>query len=198
MLEGKDPLNITLPAARSHQPSDYDPSLSATETSPYVRPDTDGQAGAGDASDDKQMAPPESAEKLASAAENVATDSLELTLNSADNAESTDTPLAADGNADSEAENEDSSDANATEESQENPVHAAIRKRLATEEMSDSKRAALEAVLPQPKAKSVRAIDVRLQFDPDSCVVPRNSNSWIGVNFRTNSASIRGMSLSES
>lgn len=70
-----------------------------------------------------------------------------------------------------------------------------IRRQLATEEMSDEKRETLESVLPQESAEPVRAVDVRLKYDTDACVVPRNSNSWIGVMFRNDSTAIRGTSL---
>jgi len=179
MLEGKDPLSISIPAARSHQPSDYDRSLSATETSPYVRPDSDESEPNSDDSSGELIG----AEEIATN-ENSAETQSELTPDESEERED-------------EKNTDDEDNENAAEPDGENAVHAAIRRRLATEEMSDEKRAALESVLPQPSAKSVRAIDVRLQFDPASCVVPRNSNSWIGVMFRRNSATIRGASLTD-
>jgi len=76
-------------------------------------------------------------------------------------------------------------------------VHDEIRHQLATETMSDEKRAMLESLLPQEAPKAVRAVNVLLQFDTRNCVVPRNSNSFIGVMFRPESRAIRGSSLTD-
>lgn len=72
-----------------------------------------------------------------------------------------------------------------------------IRYQLATEEMSDKKRAIMESLLPKEKPKAIRAVNVILEFDSKNCVVPRNSNSLIGVMFRSESEAIRGSSLND-
>lgn len=76
-------------------------------------------------------------------------------------------------------------------------VHDEIRHQLATEQMSDEKRAMMESLLPKEKPKAVRAVNVILKFDTNNCVVPRNSNSLIGVMFRHESQAIRGSSLND-
>jgi len=76
-------------------------------------------------------------------------------------------------------------------------VEDEIRHQLATEEMSEKKRAMLESLLTKEKPKAVRAVNVILEFDTDNCIVPRNSNSLIGVMFRHESQAIRGSSLND-
>lgn len=162
---GEDPSKIKDNAARSKRPANYDVTLSATTTSPYLRPDSDIVA----------------AEK-AGLSEEELQELMKKAMKIDDVAEEEDEFM----NAPSELEGQE----NYT-------VDDEIRHQLATEEMSDEKRAMLQALLPKEKPEPVRAVNVTLQFDSRSCVVPRNSNSLIGVMFRHESEAIRGNSLND-
>ncbi len=162
---GEDPTKIKDNAARSQRPANYNVTLSASTTSPYIRPDSDEVAAkkAGLSEEELQILM-----KKAMAAGDVVKEEEEIYVPNID--------LDGDGNY---------------------TVHDEIRLQLATEEMSDEKREMLEALLPKDKPEPVRAVNVTLKFDTKSCVVPRNSNSLIGVMFRHKSQAIRGRSLND-
>lgn len=175
IAEGRDPTKIRMNAARSQKPAGYDDSLASATTSPYVTPDSD---------------------QLNSDEQGGEVTQIVIISIDADGAESTQ----ADASSTAAIIAEDAGgegDENSEEEEYVYTVSDEIRHQLATEEMSEEKRETLESVLPQKKPKPVRAIDVRMKFDSRACVVPRNSNSWIGIMFRQNSSAIRGTSLNE-
>jgi len=176
---GLNPEDVYMPAARTQRPADYDPSLSAVETSPYVRPDSDEVSSA-----DKALA----GNTVTTAADELVREEELLDESTvATNAE----------NAASEDKDEDGKNESAENIDPESSITAFIKHQLETEELTDSKRKALESLLPKPATADERAVDVRLQFNPDDCVVPRNSDSWIGVLFRQKSTAIRGASLTK-
>ncbi len=177
--EGLDPSKVTAPAARTQRPGTYDESLTAGNTSPYVRADSDA-IQPGEATPNGENVT--SAASASGASGNNASANTGSTAPDA-GSQNTDEQLALAGVA--------------TGENGTYTVHDEIRRQLATEEMSDTKREALESLLPKEDMKPVRAIDVRMKFDSRSCVVPRNSNSWIGVMFRPKSSAIRGTSLND-
>jgi len=196
--KGRDTTRVQTPEARSQKPVGYDESLTSADTSPYVRQDSDHVAkpASGDISikekavdENGQPITTTNGEGQASGSTNVASGS--NNASSGSNAVATGDELPT-----MSAEEEAAIKARTSDEGP-YTVNDEIRRQLATEEMSDEKRAALEALLPQEKKQPVRAIDVRLEFDPNSCVVPRNSNSWIGVMFRPDSEAIRGSSLND-
>ena len=188
VAEGRDPSKIRMNAARSQKPDTYDESLSSAKTSPYIRSDSD-EAKSNDSDKDGN-------------------DDEALVSNDDDNSESSTTNVSQsiaseDTESEERIEEEDGTDSAEVadkEDGEEEYVYTVsdeIRHQLATEEMSEEKRETLESVLPQKTPEPVRAIDVRMQFDSRDCVVPRNSNSWIGVMFRHESSAIRGTSLIE-
>jgi len=184
--KGKDPNSIPVPAARSQRPQDYDPSLVSANTSPYVRADSDkvdvttvsGEQAPGDAQPSVQISIDDP-------------NAVALAPTGGTGEGST--------NPDTETTGTERAVTQQTTSVASKPytVNDEIRRQLRDDDLSDTKRAALEELLPREKPKPVRAIDVRLQFDPNGCVVPKNSNSWIGVLFRSSSSAIRGASLTE-
>ena len=192
VAEGRDPSKIRMNAARSQKPDTYDESLSSAKTSPYIRSDSD-EAESNDSDKDGS-----DDEALVSIDDD---NSESSTTNVSQSIASEDT----ESEEEEEEEEEEGSDTTEVtdkdkEEDEEEYVYTVsdeIRHQLATEEMSEEKRETLESVLPQKAPEPVRAIDVRMQFDSRDCVVPRNSNSWIGVMFRQESSAIRGTRLIE-
>lgn len=177
--DGLDPSKVTAPAARTQRPGTYDEALTAAKTSPYVRADSD------------------VAQRKEAALRGENLEGGSAASNSTGNTASSGNGGAA-ANANSQNANDQLAYAGeATGENGTYTVHDEIRRQLATEEMSDTKREALESLLPKEAMKPVRAIDVRMKFDSRNCVVPRNSNSWIGVMFRPKSSAIRGTSLND-
>ena len=191
LAEGRDPAKIRANAARSKKPSSYDESLASTDRSPYVRPDSDATDPDGE---------DEEGDETENASVSISIEADDSSNANNKNPEEDADAIATDSDEKEDEDGEDEKLAEAEKNSEEADVHTVsdeIRHQLATEEMSDEKRETLESVLPQKAKEPVRAIDVRMKFDTRSCVVPRNSNSWIGVMFRQNSSAIRGTSLNE-
>ncbi len=202
MAEGHDPTKIKANAARSQRPASYDNSLTSSITSPYARKD----------SDQNTELPPLTKEEAQALFGKLNEDASKRHKARTEAQAKIDAEAARRGinpsvNNNNSANNDSAKQASNTEPKNLGPtegngeyvytVSDEIRRQLATEEMSDEKREQLTAVLPKNAPKPVRAIDVRLNFDSRNCVFPRNSNSWIGINFRRDSTAIRGSSLNE-
>lgn len=217
LAQGEDPTKIQQNASRSQKPASYDGSLAVDITSPFFRPDSDTSqlfAGANNSltlSDEsditalftkkledeagRRLTPKERrllAKILAEEKQQLPSDD-EIVISVDEGREQE--ALFREGVG--EEIDMELILSKLNDEDYTYTVSDEIRRQLAEEDMSDEKRAQLEAVLPKEAAKPVRAVDVRLKFDTDACVVPRNSNSWIGVLFRNESAAIRGSSLNE-
>lgn len=215
---GEDPTKIKDNAARSKRPSNYEESLAGGLTSPYLRPDSDkllvntpnenfdlaqivkndgeirpGQGGGSNSNyslDSDSIAAKEAGlteEELAALIEFVKLNPTVLDSTSTD----------ADAGGGDESENTAPIDVEQLSSENIYTIHDEIRHQLATEEMSDEKRAMMESLLPKKAPQPVRAVNVILKVDTRSCVVPRNSNSLIGVMFRHESEAIRGSSLND-
>lgn len=219
---GKDATKIKENAARSHRPGDYNEAFAGGLTSPFLRPDSDesiaeslntfaldinanngynvtGNQRRGSSSDYDRDSDQKVAEKAGLSEEElnelfdqvVADHKNNRFAGGSDEANglgegsiTLDTPLI-------------KSDEDAVITEGNYTVEDEIRYQLATEEMSDEKRKIMESLLPKKKPKAIRAVNVILEFDSKNCVVPRNSNSLIGVMFRSESEAIRGKSLND-